>query len=205
MKVETVKTSKRTATMISKGSSSSKSTTSAEKKQELKEEKAKAKLFNPKDYAKRDQRVFLSGQESGTLGWLEPLFCKFFKIHAAAYRKNVTMWTFPPSLEGNSRKRHTVIRQFLYRKDGKFILFDVFDDDVKPDQIKLFKAWFEKMGYLYTYIVGGEQPGDKADDVENFAKLIFSERLKMIDPKKPGYPKFKIPTTYREAGLPFGN
>ncbi len=152
--------------------------------------------------SKQDGLQAVVGHDTGALSWLTPILCAFFRMVDVGYKKGLRIWNFPPDVD-NPKKKHTVMFQYYYQIKGKYLLIDVFDDNTKDTKIKLIKAWLEALGYRYTYIMGSDTEM-AAKDPEKFANLVFDTRLKELDRKAKDYPKFKVPQTYAEAGLPFG-
>lgn len=159
----------------------------------------KKRLVNKSWNKPGEQSQFIVGQDTGLFAWLTPMFCEFFGCHDVGYKKNLRLWNFPPALD-NPKKKHEVYRQYFYKLNNKYVLVDAFDDKTPKAKIDLIKAWLESMGYAYTYIIGGDFEKSGADPVK-FADLIFGERLAPMKPKAKDYPKFKVPTTYEEAGM----
>lgn len=157
----------------------------------------KEKLKGLKARGKVGGTVYLVGEDSGTFAWVIELVKKFFKLQDVGYRRNVTRWDFPKDLK-NPKKTHSVLRQFFYQIDGKFLMLDFFDDDTPLDKINLIKAWMERLGFRYTYVIGGDDSGDK-----KYPALILKKRLEPLDPASADYPEFQIPTSYKAAGFHF--
>ena len=164
--------------------------------------KALAKRIQSKSWkGKQDSRQFVVGNDTGMLGWLIPLFCAFFKCEDVGYRKNVSIWNFPPDVD-NPKKKHHVMIQTYKQLDGKYVMIDMFNDKAPMKKITLIKAWLEALGYRYTYLMGTDQ--NLSGDPDKLASLLFEKRLKVLDSKAKDYPVFKVPLTYRDAGLPYG-
>lgn len=181
------------------------SKTIKDQNQEIKQEKSQGdallKAQNVRGWEKPQTSSFVSGSDTGTLAWLVPLFKKHFGVQEVAYRKRLRMWNFPPDGD-NPKKKHEVMLQFFYQIDERFVCLDVFDDKTPQKKIDIIKAWLERIGYRYTYITGSDIP--KQSDQKKFSDLVFVQRLKLMNPKDKNYPEFKVPQTYREAGLSFG-
>jgi hypothetical protein len=176
------------------------------KNEEIKKEasigKAIAKRIQSKSWkGKQDGRQFVVGNDTGILAWLIPLFCAFFGCEDVGYRKNVTIWNFPPDVD-NPKKKHHVMIQTFKQLDGKYVMIDMFDDKTQAKKIMLIKAWLEALGYRYTYLMGTDQK--ISGDPDKLAALLFEKRLAVLDAKSGNYPVFKVPLTYRDAGLPYG-
>jgi hypothetical protein len=171
-----------------------------QKDAEIKQEKKSFEAKNKGWRSAKEGLQFVSGTDSGVLAWLNPMICEQFGLKDVGYKKALRTWNFPPGLD--DEKVHTVYLQSYHQIEGRYLLIDFFDSGTPTKSIMLIKAWLEKLGYRYTYIIGGDLP--KVDDVDahgKFMKLIFEDRLKPMDEKDKNYPKFKIPWTLKDAGL----
>lgn len=147
-------------------------------------EREKSKVITKK---KPGKELFPVSVEVGNEpnSWISTMMADFFGFTTCGFKENVKRWDFPKAI-GDPYKRHIVYRQYFYKQ----IMVDVFDKKTPVKEILRIKAHLEKLGFTYTYVIGGE---------EAKAEIIFGERL--IKTPKKILEKVIVPKSLEQAGF----
>jgi hypothetical protein len=157
--------------------------------EELDQEKAlerKPKGFKKQKDVPSNQLVVNYTEDSA---FISEGIAKHFGFESCGFRDGIQRWDFPSAI-GDKFKRHKVYRQYFYRVNGKQVMVDAFNAKTPLSEINRIKSHLESLGFVYTYVIGGE-PFD--------AEVVFGERLKPIDVKSKDYVAPRVPKNLEEA------